>query len=194
MSDSGGNRLALYLDAMSSFWREWIVNYDFAHQHSLGEDGIRATRTWMTRLRQNITKPYARLLHSAHFVQSGENGGLFPGMRLAVGLGCLLLVLGNLSRLRRWFTEASWSHRPGRAPRQAASIWYERMTKALGRRGWSKAPGQTPLEFVDQISDVQVRESVERFTRHYERARFAGSIEDAQRLPELYEEISATPH
>ena len=194
VSDSGGSRLALYMDAMSSFWREWIVNYDFAHQHSLGEDGIRTARTWMARLRQNITKPYARLLHSAHFVQDGANGRLLTGMRLGMGLGCLLLVLGNVRRLRRCFTEASWSHSPGRAPRQAASIWYERMIKALGRRGWSKAPGQTPLEFVEQISDVQVRESVERFTRHYERARFAGSIEDAQRLPELFEEISATSH
>jgi hypothetical protein len=27
------------------------------------------------------------------------------------------------------------------------------------------------------------------FTEHYERARFADSVDDAQRLPELYEEI-----
>jgi hypothetical protein len=31
---------------------------------------------------------------------------------------------------------------------------------------------------------------VELFTEHYERARFAESVEDAQRLPELYQEIA----
>ena len=33
-----------------------------------------------------------------------------------------------------------------------------------------------------------MRESVAKFTRHYESARFGGSAEDAQRLPDLYEE------
>ncbi len=25
----------LYVDAMASFWREWVVNYDAGHQQSL---------------------------------------------------------------------------------------------------------------------------------------------------------------
>jgi hypothetical protein len=35
-----------------------------------------------------------------------------------------------------------------------------------------------------------MRHDVELFTEHYERARFAESVEDAQRLPELYQEIA----
>jgi hypothetical protein len=66
------------------------------------------------------------------------------------------------------------------------------MTKVLSRRGWSKAPGQTPVEFAGEISDLQVRKSVESFTHHYERARFGDSAEDAQKLPELYQEITAS--
>ena len=36
-----------------------------------------------------------------------------------------------------------------------------------------------------------MRESVAKFTRRYESARFGGSAEDAQRLPELYEHVSS---
>jgi hypothetical protein len=35
-----------------------------------------------------------------------------------------------------------------------------------------------------------MRHNVEIFTDHYERARFNASVEDAQLLPELYEEIA----
>jgi hypothetical protein len=78
---------------------------------------------------------------------------------------------------------------PERAPSQAAGIWYERMIRLSARLGWKKSPTQTPAEFLTSIDDGRVRESVARFTRHYESARFGESTEDAQRLPELYEEI-----
>jgi hypothetical protein len=35
-----------------------------------------------------------------------------------------------------------------------------------------------------------MRRDVELFTDHYERARFNESVVDAQRLPELYEELA----
>ena len=188
----GASRFALYLDAMTSFWREWIVNYDFAHQRSLGEDGIRTTRTWIAHLRKSIRKPYALLLQAALSAQRGTSRGFNITLRLAVGFACVILLLGNLSALRRWLKQTSWKHRPGSAPRQSASLWYERMTKTLSRRGWRKAPEQTPIEFVEAISDVQIRKTVASFTQHYERARFAGSAEDAKRLSELYEKIVAS--
>ncbi len=68
------------------------------------------------------------------------------------------------------------------------------MTRSLARRGWSKSPTQTPHEFTAAIEDERLRERVENFTRHYESARFGDSAEDAQRLPELYEEIKTANH
>ena len=54
---------------------------------------------------------------------------------------------------------AGW--RPGRkSPRVAASIWYERMTGMVGRRGWRKSPTQTPEEFIELIDDSAVRDKV----------------------------------
>jgi hypothetical protein len=62
--------------------------------------------------------------------------------------------------------------------------------KKLSRRGWHKSPTQTPSEFVAIIDDPALRAAVERFTRRYENARFGGSVEDAQRLPDLFQEIT----
>ena len=61
----------------------------------------------------------------------------------------------------------------------------------MARQGFRKSPAQTPEEFVAAIEDRRLQGSVARFTEHYERARFGESAEDAERLPELYEEIGA---
>jgi hypothetical protein len=66
------------------------------------------------------------------------------------------------------------------------------MTRLLARRGWRKSPSQTASEFLTMIEDSKLQSRVQEFTRHYQRARFADSSEDAQQLPELYEEISAS--
>jgi hypothetical protein len=65
--------------------------------------------------------------------------------------------------------------------------------RVLAKKGWRKSPAHTPKEFLIRIEDEAMRESVAKFTRHYESARFGGSAHDAERLPELYEEISNAP-
>jgi hypothetical protein len=83
----------------------------------------------------------------------------------------------------------SIARNPAKAPQGAASIWYGRMTSAMARRGHRKSPTQTPAEFVEEIDDPTLRGGVARFTRHYERARFGNSAEDAVELPKIYEEL-----
>jgi hypothetical protein len=56
-----------------------------------------------------------------------------------------------------------------------------------------RQPGNTPQEFVKKIDDERLRTRVAQFTQAYESARFGNSADDAERLPELYEEVvSAT--
>jgi hypothetical protein len=78
---------------------------------------------------------------------------------------------------------------PEKSPQVAATIWYQRMTRRVARQGWRKTPVQTPSEFVTAIGDDGLRQRVARFTERYENARFGDSAQDAQQLPELYEEI-----
>jgi hypothetical protein len=68
-------------------------------------------------------------------------------------------------------------------------MWYERMARFLAKRGVNKSAAQTAQEFVHVIGDERLRTRVGRFTDAYESARFGNSSEDAQRLPELYEEV-----
>src|SRR5262249_40445382 len=62
LTQTGWNRMMLYLDAMASFWREWVVNYDASHQRTLGENAIRGSRTMLERSRQWVQSRYDTLL------------------------------------------------------------------------------------------------------------------------------------
>jgi hypothetical protein len=105
-------------------------------------------------------------------------------------IALLLLLAANAQRLWQALRNRRLAARPEKSPSLAATIWYERMTRMLARKGWRKPPAHTPGEFLICIQDEAMRESVAKFTQHYESARFGGSAQDAQRLPELYEEIS----
>ena len=71
---TGWNRVSLYVDAMASFWREWVVNYDAGHQQSLavsasgrsrncfslcgigGATAIKGMLTWARRTRSTAVR------------------------------------------------------------------------------------------------------------------------------------------
>jgi transglutaminase-like putative cysteine protease len=185
----GWSRVTLYLDAAASFWREWIVSYDSSHQAVLGQTALLETRGTWERARLWARDRYAAMLGWArrsqkHVQQSPTKWG---GAGILVLL--LLLVLGNAGRVARMVREWRLRAHPERSPELAASIWYRKMTQSLARRGMRKPIAQTPREFVKEIEDGTLRMRVGQFTEAYEAARFGNSPEDAQRLPELYEEV-----
>ncbi len=189
---TGWSRLSLYIDAMASFWREWIVNYDVGHQQSLATSAGSHGRQMLWAFRHWWHRRYQKLLAAAR--HTGSEAAKSP-LRWILGGGliaALLLVVVNAPGLAQALAKFRLAARPERAPRLAATIWYERMTESVARRGWHKSPTQTPHEFVSRIDDAGVRERVAEFTRHYESARFDDSVEAVRRLPELYEEISTT--
>jgi hypothetical protein len=106
-----------------------------------------------------------------------------------IGVGLLFLVFNARRIIGRVRLRLIAAH-PERAPQTAATIWYVRMTRIIARRGWRKSASQTPAEFARMIEAPKLRSSVQEFTRHYENARFGESVDEAQRLEELYEEIS----
>ena len=185
----GWARLALYVDALTSFWHDWIVSYDTSRQFSLGQTAVSESRNIWMGSRLWAQKKYASMLQWAR--KSQERVEHSPA-RWAVAGGAIalaLLLLANLGRILRSIRETWIRAHPQRAPEQAASIWYERMTRILSRKGMRRSQGQTAQEFVRKIEDQRLREPVARFTAVYEAARFGNSAEHAFRLPELYEEV-----
>jgi hypothetical protein len=189
---TGWNRFGLYLDAMASFWRDWVVNYDAGHQQTLAVGARSGSRQLFLSVRHWWRGHYETLLAAARRAKDTMVGSPLRWGTAAVALMMLLLLAGNARLLWQVLARHRLAARPERAPQRAATIWYERMTENVGRRGWHKLPTQTPAEFVGLIDDSGVRAKVAEFTRHYESARFADSVADVRRLPQLYEEISTT--
>jgi len=184
------SRLALYMDAASQMWREWIINYDFTHQMKLSADISASTGHAQFTVRSWLTGKYRQAVRSVLNLEKWL-GEMSPREMASwcIVLG-LLLALPFTPRAWRSFDRRRAARDPHIAPRTAASFWYMRMLKQVARRGFRKAPAQTPTEFADSIDDPQMHSDVVVFTEHYERARFAESVEDAERLPQLYEEMA----
>lgn len=185
----GWGRLALYFDAMASFWRDWIVSYDTSHQYVLGQTAVSSSRNLLEWVRRWARNKYAAMLKWAQRTQDRVEHSPERWIAVGAGIALALLLLANLGKFVRALRERWLSAHPERSPQQSASLWYERMARTLARRGVQKSETQTAQEFVKRIEDSKLREPVARFTDAYESARFGSSGADAQRLPELYEEI-----
>ena len=188
---TGWSRMQLYMDAAASFWREWIINYDVSHQRTLGKDAAYSSRRFFDEARQWIERQHRALLRSArrahrHFSNFPVRwlGGLIAFMAVAI-------ALLNLRRLIGALRDHSLRAHPERAPRESAALWYDRMVGRMARLGWRKSPSETPLDFVAAIQEAALQQKVARFTRAYESARFGKSVDDAQSLPELFQDITA---
>jgi len=190
-SPQGWGRAMLYLDAASSFWREWVISYDSSHQSVLGQSVLSGTRSSLERTRMWARLRYARLLAFARKSQRGVEDSLGPWLGTSVAVALLLLALANAGRIARMIRNRRLQAHPERSPDQAAAMWYERMARYLAQRGVRKATTQTPQEFVQVIEDERLRTRVRRFTEAYESARFGNSSDDAVRLPELFEEVES---
>lgn len=187
---SGWSRAMLYVDAAASFWREWIINYDLSHQHTLGRYAAQNTLDWLRQMQDVGRREYERLLGAARRYQ-GMVSDAPVTWSLAAVCGVVLLTLGaNAQRLWKAIYQRRVAARPEKSPRLAATIWYQRALRMLAKRGFRKTPVQTPAEFVHSIQDETCRESILRLTEYYERARFGDSPEDAARLPEVVAEIA----
>ena len=188
---TGWSRVQLYVDAAASFWREWIINYDSNHQRVLGKDAASNIRRLFDEFRQWIAQQHRALLRSARRAHRHVTNFPVRWIGSLVALAIVLVALFNLRRLLRALRARNLRAHPERAPRESAALWYERMIRRMAKLGWRKSPSQTPADFVAAIQEPVLRKNVARFTRSYESARFGRSVDDAEALPKLFEEITA---
>ena len=185
------SRLSMYTDAMASFWREWVVNYDVAHQYSLGQQTVQNGQRWLSGVRRWSRAHYRSLLERAR--RSAHAISLSP-VRWLVGMFAvivLLLLASNFRTLVRVFLRARIRGRPAKFPRMAASLWYERMLQKVARKDQRKLSTQTPMEYAASLQHEPLKKKVLEFTCSYEAARFGGSIENVRKLAELYKGVIA---
>jgi protein-glutamine gamma-glutamyltransferase len=182
-------RMALYLDAASELWREWVINYDFSHQMKLSAQLSTSTGKAQTSFRGWLWDKYQKLVKTTLSWQERLEKLSPTQMAIACIVLGLLLFLPFTPKAWRAWQRSRLARNPQQAPRSVASFWYLRLLKKLSHLGFHKEPAQTPVEFAESIDDPLVRKEVVTFTEHYERARFDESVNDAEKLPELFEEI-----
>lgn len=185
----GFNRAFLYVDAMREFWHDWVVNYDTGHQASLALSAARHGRSEFEHLRDWFVSIYERSVRGASAV--GDNIQKHAEAWIWWTAAGLLFLFSFLAgpKLNRAIRRLQIARKPRLEPHSAATIWYGRALRLLSKRGIRKSGTQTAQEFLLAVPSAAIRRHVERFTVHYERARFGDSAPDAEKLPELYREL-----
>jgi hypothetical protein len=184
------SRMRLYLDAAQEFWREWIINYDFGHQRELTVSTVSKAQRSAYDVRRWWRQKYNALLRQAQRINDRVSTNPQRTVMLVVAALVGFVLLWNLRYIIRSWRQRSIARKPSKAPQLAATIWYSRMLKTVARKGYPKHATQTPSEFVRSIPEASLRQSVSQFTERYERARFGESVQDAEQLPAIYEEIA----
>ena len=186
-------RLAMYWDWFQYSWGEWIINYDFVHQVTLAQNlqktshdfGDRAQKIYKEKQRQVM----ALLLSLDKRIEASPY--FLPVM--LVMLVALLIYLRGKPLIS--YVVARWSLRARRAGNLTASLAaleYREMLRLLEKRGWTKSPSQTPLEFAAAIPSSEIAAPVAQLTELYQSARFGEHPAPIEQMSSLLRVIRDT--
>jgi hypothetical protein len=164
-------QLGKYAEAFELIWYQYVIGYDKQEQRSLAtslHDGAFRYQHLLAELVQRLTQAAAMIWRR-------------PLLAL-LGFASLPFVLLLLWRLKRFGWRAFSTSRSEH--NRSAVEFYERLTRLLARRGITRSPDQTPLEFAIASG---LREAVP-ITRAYNRVRFGAaelSVSDQKHIERL---------
>jgi hypothetical protein len=183
-------RLGLYWDWFQFAWSEWIVNYDFGHQLTLGQDIQKSSRSWSDRAQhfyhQKQEDAMSLLLALDRRIEASP---YFLPSVLVFLIGLLVFMRG---RPMIGYLFARWTLRARRGGNLTASLAvfeYREMLRLLEKRGWTKAESQTPLEFAAAIPAADLSAPVAQMTELYHSARFGNHPARVDQMSSLLRSI-----
>jgi len=183
------DRLGLYWDWFQYNWGEWVVNYDFSHQLTLGRNTFTVSRSWSQRAHDFYERGRRAAIGAILGLDRRTEASPYflPGM--LVFLVALLMVMRGRALLR--YLLARWrlrSHR-GDATASLAALEYSEMLRLLEKRGWRKSPSQTALEFASAIPAPEFAAPVSQMTELYQSARFGAHPARVEQMSALLRSI-----
>jgi len=183
-------RMGLYWDWFQFAWGEWVINYDFTHQLTLGQNIQKSSRSWSDRVRDSYRhRERATMQWLLALDRRVEASRYFlPGV-LAF-LVVLLFALRGRSMIR--YAVARWSlraRRGGNLTASLAALQYSEMLRLLEKCGWKKSPSQTALEFAAAIPAADLSAPIARFTELYQSARFGDHPARIEQMSSLLRSI-----
>lgn len=181
------SKAQMYLDAMRSFWREWVIDYDFFHQMQLAR-GVRAAfATRASAWSRGLQAAAARWLAAARAARPRlESGVLGAGRRARNQLLALLIVLLAIGALL-WggpWRNPILARRNSRAAAAEATVYYRRLRRRLARAGFAAAPELTAEELLARLPEAGgFKAAARRFLRRYQQVRFGADGAALAQLP-----------
>lgn len=166
-------KLDLYWDWFQFTWSEWVINYDFSHQLTLGQNIGKTSRNWGDRARDSYrAKERAAMAALMALDHRLEASRYFLPCLLLFLLALLFALRGQVMiryAVARWTLRA---RRGGNLTAGLAALEYSEMLRLLEKRGWKKSPSQTALEFAAAIPAGELTVPVSQLTELYQSARF----------------------
>ncbi|TAN24401.1 MAG: DUF3488 domain-containing protein [Acidobacteria bacterium] len=178
----------MFLDAFSTAWQQWIVNYDWFRQARLAaflqqDVGAEAGAAW-----DNTT---AAAEQAWQQVRAGRQGsGAVSEFWASAGFVVAICIVGGIIL---WRSGGALRRRRGQelrdqlAARRQAQAAYRRLLRYLGRCGMEHPPGQTAEELLATLTNENAPEALTialtSFLSDYQAVRFGP--EPATRAPQL---------
>jgi protein-glutamine gamma-glutamyltransferase len=184
------SRFDLYWDWFQLSWNEWVINYDFSHQLTLGRNARDSTRSWNERAHAFYHREQAKIMRGILALDRRTEASPYFLPGVLVCLVALLFILRGRSMIR--YAVARWSlraRRGGNLTASLASLEYTEMLRLLEKRGWRKLPSQTPLEFASAIPAADLSAPVAQLTDLYQSARFGNHPAPIEQMSSLLRSI-----
>jgi hypothetical protein len=179
------SKAALYLDAIETFWQQWVVGYDPNHQGTLtdriGQSARRFGLGWL----QSLSGAGSRWAAQSKVWLRHYGAAALAGLLAVYWLWRHGPGFWRAMRMRRRVQRV----RRGEASGADATLLYERMLHVLRKRGYQKPIWFTPVEFARSLMDTPMGSMVGEFTDAYNELRFGGRREAAPRLSALLDEL-----
>jgi protein-glutamine gamma-glutamyltransferase len=184
------SRLALYWDWFQFAWSEWVINYDFTHQITLAQNLQKSSRDLSDRTRQYYQQKQREALSLLLVIDRRIEASPYFLPTLLVFLVALLVYLRGRSLIVYVLARlALRARRGGNLTASLASLEYREMLRLLEKRGWKKAPSQTPLEFAAAIPALELSAPVAQLTDIYQSARFGNHAAPIEQMSSLLRSI-----
>jgi transglutaminase-like putative cysteine protease len=180
-----------YLDALSLFWSEWVINYDFSHQIRLARQVEQTSRDFQQEFLGHADQFKWRAVRVAYAIEGWlMSHKLLMFLIMATILAGLVAGEkgGSLAEIRFFWLWKFGRRELALSPHQA-TLSYQRLLKTLRKKGYSKPTALTPWEFAKSLAGTRLGSGVGEFTRLYNLLRFGEVQVPMARLRQLLEEI-----
>jgi len=180
------SRVALWTDAATVFWQDWVLDYNLSQQLTLAARVEDSTRRFRFSLPDVFSGSWWNLRRDAS-IRLAKRYSL-PASAALLLAALAIWILPWLIRIARARGRVR-SIRQGTVTAGDATLLYRRMLSLLHRQGMEKPAWLTPFEFAGMVQNPGLALLVDDATRAYNELRFGGQASAAQRMLGILDRI-----